>query len=88
GHPDLALSNLELQQLKAYYEARSFQRIHTSDSGFSAIGLKWKKTLERQECFGLTEQRQLPSNNTNLLIQELILTYNLGTAVRFRQRVY
>jgi hypothetical protein len=82
GHPDLALSNLELQQLKAYYEARSFQRIHTSDSGFSAIGLKWKKTLERQECFGLTEQRQLPSNNKNLLIQELILTYNLGTAVR------
>ena len=82
GHPDLALSNLELQQLKAYYEARSFQRIHTSDSGFSEIGLKWKKTFKNQERFGLTQQRILTSTNGNLLIQELILTYNIGTAVR------
>ena len=82
GHPDLALSASELEQLNTYYQARSYQRIHTSDSSFSEIGSKWKKTLERHECFGLTQQRLLSSKNNHLLIQELILTYNMGTAVR------
>jgi len=81
GHPDLKLSKEALDQLNTFYKARGFQRIHTNDSTFTNIGQSWKTTLRKHEFFGLPQNRLIASNKSNLLIQELILSYNLGTAM-------
>ncbi|MFM8596925.1 MAG: L,D-transpeptidase family protein [Flavobacteriales bacterium] len=81
GHPDLPLSQEERKQLMDFYKARGYQRIFTNDSTYSAEGTSWITTLQKHEYFGLAQNRFVSSKNSKLVIQELLLHFNIGIAL-------
>lgn len=81
GHPDLPLTQEERDQLNSFYKAQGYQRIFTDDTTYTQAGKAWNTTLQKHEYFGLPQNRFASSKNSNLLIQELLLHFNLGVAL-------
>ena len=81
GHPDLPLTQEERDQLNSFYKAQGYQRIFTDDTTYTQAGKAWYATLQKHEYFGLPQNRFASSKNSNLLIQELLLHFNLGVAL-------
>jgi hypothetical protein len=81
GHPDLPLTKEERDQLNSFYKAKGYQRIFTDDTTYTQAGKAWNATLQKHEYFGLPQNRFASSKNSNLLIQELLLHFNLGVAL-------
>lgn len=78
GHPDLKLSKLDLGKLYSFYKRNGFQPMHLETAGYSLSGKKWHQSILRHEFFGIPANRILVSKNQNLILQDVILSYNIG----------
>ncbi|MEN9742608.1 MAG: hypothetical protein RLZZ65_413 [Bacteroidota bacterium] len=78
GHPDLNISKLELAKLYSFYKSSGFQPMHLDTAGFSPSGKKWHQSILRHEFFGIPAQRILFSKNQSLILQDVLLSYNIG----------
>ena len=80
GHPKLPITYDDRMKLYKYYKTTDFKPFFI-DSSQVEVHQNWSKTIEKSEYFGIPNNRIKYNKNSHHIIEEIMLTYQIGTMI-------